>query len=251
MLAAERRKKIIELAHQEKKVLVSTLSRMFGVTEETIRRDLEKLEQEGIVSRTYGGAMLNRHTNEDLPFTTRNVLNTEIKRSIAIKALDLINDGDTLMVDPSSTSFEFMKMLSNKKNLTVITNSINILHDFSSSEINIISTGGNLRPRSLSLVGPVAQATLERYNVDKAIISCKGIDLEKGITESNEPECELKRHMLRQCEKFILLADHTKFDKVAFTVLSELNRIDYLITDQLPSKKWSRRLHDLGIETIY
>ncbi|MBY9081333.1 DeoR/GlpR transcriptional regulator [Paenibacillus sp. HN-1] len=250
MLAAERRKKIIELAHQEKKVLVSVLSRMFDVTEETIRRDLEKLENEGIVSRTYGGAMLNRHTNEDLPFTTRNELNTDIKRIIALKALDLINDGDTLMLDPSSTSFEFMKLLTNKNNLTVITNSINILHDFSASDVNIVSTGGSLRPRSLSLVGPVAQDTLQRYNVDKAIISCKGIDLEKGITESNEPECELKKYMLRQSNKIILLADHTKFDKTAFTVLSKLEQIDYLITDQLPSKQWLRRLQELNIELI-
>lgn len=251
MLAAERRKKIIDLAHQDKKVLVSDLSRMFDVTEETIRRDLEKLEKDGIVSRTYGGAMLNRHTNEDLPFTTRNALNTDIKRNIALKALDLINDGDTLMVDPSSTSFEFLKLLTNKNNLTVITNSINVLHEFAGSGMNIISTGGNLRPRSLSLVGPVAQDTVQRYNVDKAVISCKGIDMEKGITESNEPESELKKYMLRQCDKIILLADHTKFDKTAFSVLTELNRVDYLITDRRPPEKWLRRLVELNIELIY
>lgn len=251
MLAAERRKKIIDLAHQEKRVLVSVLSRMFEVTEETIRRDLEKLEKEGILSRTYGGAMLNRHTNEDLPFTARNIMNTDIKQNIAIKAMDLINEGDTLMVDPSSTSFELLKLLTNKNNLTVITNSVHILNDFSGSEMNIVSTGGNLRPRSLSLVGPVAHHTLQRYNVDKAIISCKGIDLDKGITESNEPECELKKYMLKQCDKVILLADHTKFDKVAFTVLSELERVDYLVTDQAPSEPWVRRLAELNIELIY
>lgn len=251
MLAAERRKKIIDLAHQEKRVLVSVLSKMFNVTEETIRRDLEKLEKEGIVTRTYGGAMLNRHTNEDLPFKTRNEMNADIKQSIAIKALDLIKEGDTLMVDPSSTSFELLQLLSNKNNLTVITNSVNILHHFSGSELNIISTGGTLRPRSLSLVGQVAQNTLQRYNVDKAVISCRGIDLHKGITESNEPECELNRTMLQQCDKVILLADHTKFDKTAFIFLSELERIDYLVTDREPSEQWKRTLRELNIELIY
>lgn len=251
MLAAERRNKIIDLAHQEKRVLVSVLSKMFDVTEETIRRDLEKLEKEGIVTRTYGGAMLNRHTNEDLPFTTRNVMNTDIKQSIAMKAMDLINEGDTLMVDPSSTSFELLQLLSNKNNLTVITNSVNILQHFSGSEMNIVSTGGTLRPRSLSLVGPVAQNTLQRYNVDKAVISCRGIDLNKGITESNEPECELKKHMLQQCDKVILLADHTKFDKAAFIVLSELERLDYLVTDRKPSEEWIHKLAELNIELIY
>lgn len=251
MLAAERRKKIIDLAHQDKKVLVSDLARMFEVTEETIRRDLEKLEKDGIVSRTYGGAMLNRHTNEDLPFVTRNAINTEIKRNIALKALDLIKDGDTLMVDPSSTAFEFLKMLGSKTNLTVITNSINILHEFANSNMNIISTGGSLRYRSLSLVGPVSHETIQRYHVDTAVIGCKGIDLNKGVTDSNEPECELKKYMLRQADKVILLADHTKFDKTAFAKLTELSGIDYLITDRKPPAPWLERLERLNIETLY
>jgi DeoR/GlpR family transcriptional regulator of sugar metabolism len=251
MLAAERRKKIIELVHQDKRVLVSDLSRMFEVTEETIRRDLEKLEKDGILSRTYGGAMLNRHTNEDLPFVTRNAINTDIKRDIALKALNLIKDGDTLMADPSSTAFEFLKLLGNKSNLTIITNSIHILHEFANSNMNIISTGGSLRYRSLSLVGPIAHETIQRYNVDTAVISCKGIDMDKGITDSNEPECELKKYMLRQADKVILLADHTKFDRTAFTNLVELNKIDYLITDQKPSEPWLKCLDEHNIEVLY
>lgn len=251
MLAAERRKRIIDLVHQDKRVLVSDLSRMFEVTEETIRRDLEKLEKDGILSRTYGGAMLNRHTNEDLPFVTRGAINTDIKRNIALKALELINDGDTLMVDPSSTSFEFLKLLGNKNNLTVITNSINILHEFASSGLNIISSGGSLRHRSLSLVGPVAHDTIQRYNVDIAVISCKGLDMERGITDSNEPECELKKYMLRQAEKVVLLADHTKFDKTAFTQLVQLNRIDVLITDRKPSDAWLKLLDEQNVEVLY
>jgi DeoR/GlpR family transcriptional regulator of sugar metabolism len=251
MLAAERRKKIIELVHQDKRVLVSDLSRMFEVTEETIRRDLEKLEKDGILSRTYGGAMLNRHTNEDLPFVTRNAINTDIKRNIALKALNLIKDGDTLMADPSSTAFEFLKLLGNKSNLTVITNSIHILHEFANSNMNIISTGGSLRYRSLSLVGPIAHETIQRYNVDTAVISCKGIDMDKGITDSNEPECELKKYMLRQADKVILLADHTKFDRTAFTNLVELNKVDYLITDRKPSEPWLKCLDEHNIEVLY
>lgn len=251
MLAAERRKKIIDLVHQDKRVHVSDLSRMFEVTEETIRRDLEKLEKDGILSRTYGGAMLNRHTNEDLPFVTRGAINTDMKRHIALKALDLINDGDTLMVDPSSTSFEFLKLLETKHNLTVITNSINILHEFASSGMNIISSGGSLRHRSLSLVGPVAHDTIERYNVDTAVISCKGIDLERGITDSNEPECELKKYMLRQAEKVVLLVDHTKFNKTAFTKLADLGRVDVLITDRKPADSWLKRFAEEDIEVLY
>lgn len=251
MLAVERRLKIIDMVHQDKRVLVSELSRMFEVTEETIRRDLEKLEQDGIVSRTYGGAVLNRHTNEDLPFQTRHAINTDIKRQIARHAADLIQDGDTLMIDPSSTALELTRMLGTKNNLTVITNSVQILSEFSNSNMAIISTGGSLRPRSLSLVGQVAHDTLLRYHVDKAIISCKGLDLQNGLTESNEPECELKKHMLRQADKVILLADHMKFDKTAFSKLAELTDIDALITNRKPSEPWMNLLAEKGIELLY
>lgn len=121
--------------------------------------------------------MLNRHTNEDLPYSTRNSINVDMKRDIALKALSLIRDGDTLMIDPSSTVFEFVKTLNNKSNLTMITNSINILSEFANSNLNIISTGGSLRYRSLSLVGPIFLETVQKYNVDTAIIGCKGLQI--------------------------------------------------------------------------
>jgi len=251
MLAVERRLKIIDLVHQDKRVVVSELSRMFDVTEETIRRDLEKLEQDGIVSRTYGGAVLNRHTNEDLPFQTRYAINADIKRQMARLAAELIQDGDTLMVDPSSTALELVRMLSTKSGLTVITNSVQILHEFSGSGMTVISTGGSLRPRSLSLVGPVAHDTLLRYHVDKAVISCKGLDLVNGLTESNEPECELKRHMLRQASSVLVLADYMKFDKTAFCKLAEPEQIDTLITSRKPSEEWLKLAADKGIELLY
>ncbi|GAB6988803.1 DeoR/GlpR family DNA-binding transcription regulator [Paenibacillus pini] len=251
MLAAQRRQKIIDMLHLNKRVLVSDLSKCFEVTEETIRRDLEKLEKEGVVTRSYGGAMLNRHTNEDLPFSTRNAIHPELKRSIAMKAMELIQDGDTLMVDPSSTALEFMKILGTKRNLTVITNSIHILHDFASSNIQVISTGGSLRACSMSLVGPIAQDTVQKYNVDTVVIGCKGLSMDKGITDSNEPECELKKYMLRQAEKVILLADHSKFNKTAFVKLLDLDRVDYLITDQKPEPEWLEQLAKHNIEVIY
>lgn len=251
MLAAERRQIIINMVQKDKRVLVSELSQKFNVTEETIRRDLEKLEKEGIVTRTYGGAITNSHTNEDLPFTTRNATNSEIKRQIAAKALNLINDGDTLMIDPSSTSLELMKLLHQRKNITVITSSIHILQELISSGINIISTGGALRARSMSLVGTSAQETVMKYNVDKVILSCKALSLDKGIMDSNEPECELKKTMLQQAGKAILLADHSKFDKTAFVKLMEFEDIDVLITDQEPEQAWMDMLTERSVEVLF
>ncbi|MNJ54253.1 Glucitol operon repressor [compost metagenome] len=239
------------MVQKDKRVLVSELSQKFNVTEETIRRDLEKLEKEGIVTRTYGGAITNSHTNEDLPFTTRNATNSEIKRQIAAKALNLINDGDTLMIDPSSTSLELMKLLHQRKNITVITSSIHILQELISSGINIISTGGALRARSMSLVGTSAQETVMKYNVDKVILSCKALSLDKGIMDSNEPECELKKTMLQQAGKALLLADHSKFDKTAFVKLMEFEDIDVLITDQEPEPVWMDMLTENSVEVLF
>jgi len=251
MLAIERRQKIVEFIHQDRKVYVSNLSQLFNVTEETIRRDLEKLENENMLTRTYGGAILNQHTNEDLPFPTRKSINGELKQKIALKAAHLINNGTTIMMDTSTTCLELMPLLQDKRDITIITNSIKIPHDFSTSNFNIISTGGTLRAYSLALVGPVSQHTLHNYHVDMTIMSCKGLSLNKGITESNEPESELKKEMVKQAKKVILLADHSKFDKIAFIKILDFNDIDYLITDCEPTVDWMELLAKHNIQVIY
>lgn len=154
------------------------------------------------------------------------------------------------MVDPSSTSFEFLKLLGNKNNLTLITNSINILQEFANSGMNIISTGGSLRHRSLSLVGPVAHDTIQRYNVDTAVISCKGIDMERALPIPMNRSASSRNICCGRRRRLFLLADHTKFDKTAFTKLVELNRIDVLITDRKPSEAWLKRLAEENIEVL-
>ncbi|MFC7395515.1 DeoR/GlpR family DNA-binding transcription regulator [Scopulibacillus cellulosilyticus] len=251
MLPGERKQKITDLIRTEKKVYVSKLSQEFNVTEETIRRDLEKLEKEGIAVRTYGGAILNRSTDEDLPYITRKTLNIELKRKIAAKVEPLINDGDCVMIGPGSTDFEAAAHLYNKQNLTLISNSIRVLNELADTQHHIISTGGNLRGRSHSLVGPAAEATVKRYNADKYLFSCKGLDLEKGITESNEPEAELKKAMLESSKMNILLVDHTKFNSVSFINLCNFDQISVLVTDKMPPEEWKEKLSKHNIELIY
>ncbi|VBB06603.1 lacr bacterial regulatory protein hth signature [Lucifera butyrica] len=251
MLGIERRQKITERIQRDRKVYVSTLSELFGVTEETVRRDLEKLENEGILSRTYGGAISNQHTNEDLSFPARTSLNFEAKQLIAAKAAALINDRDTIMVDASTTCLELMHALKEKKGLTVITNSVKITHDFMDANFNIISTGGSLRSHSCALVGPVAVNTLANYYVDVAVISCKGLSLAKGIMESNEPESEFKKRLIQQAGKTILLADHTKFNKTAFVKLMDFAALDYIVTDQAPAGEWLELFNKYNIKVLY
>jgi DeoR/GlpR family transcriptional regulator of sugar metabolism len=251
MLGIERRQKIVEIIQQDKKVYVSNLSQLFQVTEETIRRDLEKLENEDMLTRTYGGAVLNQYIIEDLPFQTRTSMNHEIKQKIAAKAANLINDNDTLIIDASTTCLELVQSLQGKKGITIITNSIKIPYDFISSSFNIISTGGTLRVHSLALVGSAAQNALKNYYVNMAIISCTGLSLDKGIMESNEPESEFKRKMIKQAEAVVLLVDHTKFNKTGFVKLLDFREIDYVITDCEPTSDWLELFKTHNITVIY
>lgn len=251
MLGEERRQIIIEKLFANKKVYVNELSELFKITEETVRRDLEKLEIEGVLRRTYGGAIALQQTNEDLPFFTRTTLNSEAKQMIAQKTVCLINEGDTLVVDASTSSLLMLGRIRDKKNITLITNSIRIPNDFIDSNLQIISTGGMLRPHSFALVGPTAKQSLLNYHVDTAILSCKALSMEKGIMESNEPESDLKATMRQQAGKCILLADSSKFNKTAFIKMLEFKDIDYLVTNSDPGKVWDDFCKKHGIELIF
>lgn len=137
---------------------------------------MEKLETQGIVTRSYGGAILNAEkTNEDIPFYKRSKTNIESKQYIASRAVEFIKDGSTIVADCSSTVLETLKLIKNRNDVTVITNSVEVLQELNQSELNIISTGGGLKSRSLSLQGPITQNTIKKYNVDIAFVSCKGM----------------------------------------------------------------------------
>lgn len=250
MLGVERRQKIMESLRLEKKVYVSKLSKLFGVTEETVRRDLEKLEGENLLRRSYGGATLAEHTSEDLSFMRRSAVNSAGKEAIAQKAAPLIHDGDTIMVDSSTTCMALFKTLQDKKDLTIITNSIRLIHRFMNTPFKFISTGGTLRSNSGALTGTVACTTLRKYFVDRAVISCKGLDQSKGLMESNEEESIIKEVMIEQAKQTILLADHSKFGHTAFTQTCALTKIATIVTDVPPDASWQNFIAEQGIELI-
>lgn len=251
MLAIERKNEILATLQKEQRVLVAELSQKYDVTEETIRRDLEKLEKEGFVKKTYGGAVLNNNTNVELPLKIREKTNKKEKQIIAKLVADMIEDGESIMLDSSSTSLMVAKNLKQQKKLTVITNSVEVLIELAGNKgITVISTGGMLRESSLSLVGKTAERALNNFNVDKAIISCKGLDMEKGITESNEDEAEIKSVMRACAKKTILALDSSKFDNISFVRVMDLRSGDIVVTDSLNQEKWIKYFEDRRIELI-
>lgn len=249
MKPKDRLKAIEELVQQEERVSVSKMSQLFNVTEETIRRDLKELEKRGSVRRTYGGAIAN--SEETRPFTSRAQENIEAKQSIARTALRLIHDRQTIAADASSSVLELLKLLKDRENLTLLTNSSQVFMELYDSNITIVSTGGFFNPKSLSLGGRIAQEAIRQHHVDLLFISCKGIDQSSGICDSNEIESEIKKAMIEQATRVILLVDHTKFEHKGFIKLTDFDRIDTIVTDRRPSDEWLKLFEDHQIQILY
>ena len=252
MLAVERKNRILSILQEEKKVVVGSLAKQFDVSEETIRRDLEKLEHEGLVVKAYGGAVLNENMQSDLPLSVRKRTNVVGKQKIAELVSEMITDGMSIMLDSSSTALFIAKRIKDRKNLTVITNSLEILIELKDAEnMKIFSSGGLLGEDSLALVGSQADKMIAGFHVDCAIISCKGFDINKGFTDSHDMHASTKRTMLENCDKRILAVDSSKFNKISFNVVGNLNDIDVIATDVKPPEQWLDKFSQNGVECIY
>ena len=251
MLAIERRNAILARLNTEGKVIVSDLSREFNVTEETIRRDLEKLDKEGLAKKTYGGAVMNQNINTDLPFNVRKRTNVELKQYIAMKIAEMIHDGDCLMLDASSTAIYVTQCIKDRKNITLITNSVEILLELADKDDwRILSTGGSLKKGALSLVGTSAERMIRGFHVDLAVCSSKGIDMNMGITDSNEKDSEIKQAIFAAADRKILAIDSTKFDKISFVRVCDIGDVDAVVTDTMPSDRWVEYLKEKNVAII-
>lgn len=252
MLAIERRNAILAKLSAEGKVIVSELSLEFDVTEETIRRDLEKLDKEGLAKKTYGGAVVNQSLNTDLPYHVRKRSNVEQKEYIAEKIAGMINDGDYIMLDASSTAVYVTKYIKNLKNITLITNSVETLIELADkADWKVLSTGGALKKGSLSLVGASAERMIRSFHVDLAVCSCKGLDLGMGITDSNEKESEIKQAIFDSATRKVLAVDSSKFDKISFVRVGDISNVDVVVTDKEPSSRWIEHFNEKNVELLY
>ncbi len=252
MLAVERRNLILEKLQTERRVVVSELSQHFEVSEETIRRDLDKLEKEGLATKSYGGAVINENVSIDLPFNIRKNQNVGGKQKMAEIVAEMVQDGDHIFLDASTTAVFIAKALKDKERLTVITNSMEILIELSDvSGWNIISTGGVMKEGYLAFLGSRTEEVIRSYYVDKVFFSCKALDQEWGIMESQESFGTTKKAMIASGRKKILVVDSTKFDQTAFSVAGKLRDLDVVVTDKRPSEKWLARFTNAEIECRY
>lgn len=250
MLVAERQKKIVELVNERLSIRVTELSKIFSVTEETIRRDLEKLEKENLLMRSHGGAVSIEKDQGEVSYLEREVTNSEQKKAIAGAAVRLIEPGDQIVLDASTTAWYVAKELPDMP-LTVLTNSIKVAIELSKKEqIKVISTGGTLLAQSLSYVGPLAERSLSMYHVNKAFLSCKGVHLERGLSDFNESQALLKKQMMEIADETILMVDSSKFGTRAFSRISPVSNLDYIITDSKVNEETKKELEDNKIKLL-
>lgn len=230
MLAAERHRKIIEKLEQLGTVKVSELSELFQVTEKTVREDLEKLEEKGLLKRIHGGAVLEQEGEDRLnPLHFPNSKHQREKTAIAALALSCIEPNDIIALDAGSTTLEMAKLLPNMP-VTVLTNDLLIIRELTvKDQVRLVIPGG-YRHNNL-LIGAESQEWIKRLNVHKLFLSTTGIHMEYGLTIFTEELTKLKKLYMENAKMVYCLADHSKFDKGALITFAGLNEIDFIITD--------------------
>lgn len=231
MLALERHRKILDLILEQGSLRTVDVATRLEVTEETIRRDFEKLELEGQIVRAHGGAVGVQKHRRELPFYERQSFLATEKKIIATEALKRIIVGDTIAVDASSTCLELVKLLPDQA-ITVVTNAMQVVMELSTrSQIKVICTGGILQHGSLSFSGALAEMAMDRYRVNRFFFSCRGVDPRRGLSEANDEGARLKKRMLDLADEAILLADHSKLGLESSYFFAEVKDADLLLTD--------------------
>ncbi len=249
-IPADRQSRIQQLVQKDGIVKVADLSRMFGVTELTIRRDLDVLEKQGVLDRTHGGAILRHRTRSESLYTEKDQHQTAEKAAIGKAVNHLIEEEDTLLINTGSTTTQVLRHLTDKQ-IRVITNNASALVELVSSDIELIATGGLFRRRSNSLIGGFALDILEKVCGSKAIIGVDGFSIGYGLTTPVHQEAEISRAMIERTEgPVIVVADHTKIGVVSNFVIAPIDRVSMLITDANINEEYRRELAQMDIKVF-
>lgn len=246
-LAKERRLEILAELKELGAVRVAELAVRFSVAEETIRRDLDRLSDEGLLARTHGGALSVRNDRFDLPLSIRKNSRAGEKRIIAQEAFKKIEPNDVVAFDASTTVLELACLLPDMP-LTVVTYALDVARLLiDRPQIKVIVTGGELDAQSICLLGPVAESNLRKFEINKAFFSCKGIDLTRGYSEATLLQASMKEAVLEVSENCYLLADHTKFGVRSMAYYGGLSSVGEVITDGQIEVNYLDALEEAGV----
>lgn len=251
-VAAEiRHRKILEKLSAKGRIYVTDFSESLGVTEVTVRRDLAFLEREGLLKKTYGGAVL--AVPEVKPSVRfRQTRRSSAKKTIGRLASELVGDGDIIYLEPGSTCYEIIPYLTERKDLTVIVNSLYLMRRLAEqSGHKVIIIGGQYRPERMDTVGPGAEAAISQLGGFKAFTGADDITIDAGISGADVVTVGFAKLVLKRASEVIFVGDHTKFDNPALYKIADIDQLNYIVTNASPSKAWHKLAKEKNIKLIY
>ena len=247
----ERREQIRALLAQKGRVSVADLSEQFGVSQATIRADLDALAAENLLSRTHGGALALDHNRLELSFDFRRRLHAPQKSAIGAAAAALIEDGEAIILDASTTALAVAAQIKDLRELTVLTNGIFIaLELLQAPGITVLMPGGFLRRDSVSMVGDEGHDFIEQFNFQKGFFGAKGLTLEEGLTDVNSAEVAVKRNLVARARQVIAIVDSSKWGRVGFASFASIDQVDCIITDDGGPPAMVTALRQAGVDVV-
>ncbi len=245
----ERQNRIMEIMRQQNAVSVATLSSLMKVSEVTIRKDLTMLEEQHMLYRVHGSAILvNRYIN-DRSVAEKEKLYADEKHAIGAYAARLIGPDDTIMVASGTTTLALVREIGQNDRLTVITSAFSVASELSTRRsVDVIQLGGMVRRSSLSVLGPFAEQMLGSLSCSKLFMGVDGVDLDYGVTTTNHIEASLHKQMIASVQKVIVLADSSKFGRRGFSKICDMSAVDQIITDDRAPASVIERLQESGVD---
>ena len=250
MITYERRQSLLDVLRKQPGLRVPELARVLGVSEGTVRNDLNALEREGRLKRVHGGAVLNDQNEfQNNSFVRRYKQNVAAKIAIAQEAALLINDGDSIFLDASSTDYYLALELSKRRDLRIVTNGFEVARELAENPThNVILIGGVVNNSSSSVTGLLSERIIEEMSIEKTFLACSGFSMDRGMTEILLAEAQIKRKVIGSSQALYALVDSSKFGKEDLTSFASPQKIHRLFTDDGISQEWLGRLNDAGVE---
>ncbi len=249
MLYEERRRAILEILKRDGRVLVQDLTKRFGTSQVTIRKDLEEMHAHGLIHRTHGGALpATEGALDDPALLEKQNLHRKEKLLIAKEAARTVQEGQVVILDSGTTTTEIARALRDFRNLTIITNAVNIATELSGTAVEVILTGGTLRKNSFSLVGPIAEETLHRLNADLLFLGVDGFDVHYGLSTPNLLEAKVNRVMVEISKRTVAVCDSSKFGRRSLSLIVAPSALHGIVTDRGIPRSDLNALKKSGIE---
>lgn len=251
MFPEQRRSSILEYLTQHDFADVDSLTQALRVSPATVRRDLQDLAEQGVITRTHGGATLVIHgVGHEPPYLARVNENADEKRAITQLASTFVHEGEVIALDVGSTTLDLAKALRDRRNLTVFTANLAVAQVLVQSEVSVIVVGGTLRKKELSMAGTIATQIISQFHFDKFFLGTAGVTASDGFTDFGLDDVDVKRVFIARSKQIIAVADHTKLGHISFVMTCPLSAVHRLITDSAADPAQIDALRQASLEIL-